>query len=113
MTGLTVRERSRVVLLAVLRGERWGQVISVSEAERVVRCRRVLVERVVSRRVPVECFRCEMVGCGGGVSAVGVRHVLVHAGDCSAGGQLCDPAGGCGISRVCQWCALRVAGVVV
>jgi hypothetical protein len=88
-SGLTVRERSRLSLLAALRCERWAGVVSESEAERVVRRRRVLVERSVR---------------GGGL--------LVHAGGCVGEGGLCDPGAGCGVMPLCDVCALRVVGVV-
>jgi hypothetical protein len=52
MSGLSVREQSRAALLAALRAERWGQVISVSEALLVLRRRALLAERVTARRVP-------------------------------------------------------------
>jgi hypothetical protein len=47
-----VREKSRAGLLASLRAERWGQVVSVSEALLVLRRRALLAERVTARRVP-------------------------------------------------------------
>jgi hypothetical protein len=101
-----VRERSRLSLLALLRGERWSGAMREREADLVVRRRRVLAERVTARRVPPVAVVCGVAECRESVPVEQVRHVFVHSQECQLSG-LCDPASECVIRKVCHSCSLR------